>query len=494
LCEEFADFEMNPAVLDKQPEQRIGRYAIFDQIAVGGMATVHLARLTSVEGFSRVVAIKRMHRHLLENAELKQMFLAEARLAARVRHPNVVPILDVLSHEGELLIVLEYVHGESLHALMRAATARGATMPRAIACTIAVAALQGLHAAHEAKDEHGRPLELVHRDVSPQNILVGDDGVTRVLDFGVAKAIQAKVQTDPGVLKGKFSYIAPEVIQGAKATRRADVFSTATVIWELLTGKKLFAGTTEQERLVKIVKGGYPRPSDIGVEVPAELEAVVMKGLAPDPAERYGAALDMAIELERHAELASQRVVGEWVARYARGTLEHRADLIQAIETSSVGRTSFSPPSLVPLPAAGSAPPSPSLRAAPHRSGIQERGHASRGRALLWVAAGAGITLVVAIALTLLASRSREGAASPSSSSELRATAAPAIRAAPSEHEPVASPPSSQASAAGAPLPPPALTDAPPAGAEPAPRATSVRKVHPVKPKSKPKEFLPDDL
>src|SRR5688572_1309859 len=170
---------MNPAYVDKQPEQRIGRYAIFDQIAVGGMATVHLARLTSVEGFSRVVAIKRMHRHLLENAELKQMFLAEARLAARVRHPNVVPILDVLSHERELLIVLEYVHGESLHALMRAATARGLKVPRPIACTIAIAALQGLQAAHDAKDERGRPLEIVHRDVSPQNILVGEDGVTR---------------------------------------------------------------------------------------------------------------------------------------------------------------------------------------------------------------------------------------------------------------------------------------------------------------------------
>ncbi len=420
---------MNPAPLDKQPEQRIGRYAIFDQIAVGGMASVHLARLTSVEGFSRVVAIKRMHRHLLENAELKQMFLAEARLAARVRHPNVVPILDVLSHERELLIVLEYVHGESLHALTRAAASRGATMPKAIACTIAIAALEGLHAAHEAKDERGRLLELVHRDVSPQNILVGEDGLTRVLDFGVAKAIQARTETDPGVLKGKFSYMAPEVIQGAQATRRADVFSTATVIWELLAGQKLFTGASEQERLLKIVKGGYPTLRDVGAEVPPALESVVMKGLSHDPAERYRAALDMAIDLERHADLASQRVVGEWVAKYARGTLEHRADLIQAIETSSVGRVSIAPPSLMPTPAAGAPPPS--LRAATDRSGILERGPASRVRARTWVAFGIGLTLLVGLALALLSSRSPSEVEGSSVSSSAPAPA-PASSAAPS--------------------------------------------------------------
>jgi serine/threonine-protein kinase len=485
---------MNTAPIDKQPEQRIGRYAIFDQIAVGGMASVHLARLTSVEGFSRVVAVKRMHRHLLENAELKQMFVAEARLAARVRHPNVVPILDVLSHESELLIVLEYVHGESLHALMRAAKERGKTVPRPIACTIAIAALQGLHAAHEAKDERGRPLELVHRDVSPQNILVGEDGVTRVLDFGVAKAIQAHTETDPGVLKGKYSYMAPEVIQGASATRRSDVFSTATVIWELLVGQKLFSGASEQERLLKIVKGEYPRPCDVGVDdVPAPLESIVMKGLSRDPAERYRDALDMAIDLERHAELASQRVVGDWVARLARGTLEHRSDLIHAIEISSVGRTSFVSPSLVPPPAAGSAAPASSLRTAGQRSGIQERGPATRVRALRpWLIAGAGLALVITLAIVLLTPRSRDSAGSVESTEPAKTPAPPGPTAAESAAARAALAPPAPASAE---LPSASAAEASSVDRAPAPPPTTVRvKAPPAKTKPKVKEFLPDDL
>ncbi len=481
---------MNTAPIDKQPEQRIGRYAIFDQIAVGGMATVHLARLTSVEGFSRVVAVKRMHRHLLENDELKQMFVAEARLAARVRHPNVVPILDVLSHERELLIVLEYVHGESLHALMRAATARGMKVPRPIACTIAVAALQGLQAAHEAKDERGRPLGLVHRDVSPQNILVGEDGVTRVLDFGVAKAIQAQSETHPGVLKGKFSYMAPEVIQGAQATRRSDVFSTATVIWELLVGQKLFSGASEQERLLKIVKGNYPLPRDVDPDVPPALESIVMRGLSLDPAERYREALDMAIDLERNAELASQRVVGDWVARLARGTLEHRTDLIHAMEISSVGRSSVAPPSRVPRPAAGSAPPQGSPRSAAETSGILERDAAPRVRALRsWWPLGAGLAVAVAFVVALLARRSPD-------------------RVAPADSELVAAKPVATVSAPTPPVAPASVAQpapAPPAAgvsslAAPAAKASSAARVKSPpgsakpKSKSKPKEFLPDDL
>lgn len=320
---------------DKAPEQQVGRYAIFEPIAAGGMATVHIARLMGREGFSRVVAAKRMHRHYLADPEFKRMFLEEALLAARVRHPNVVPIVDVLSHESELIIVMEYVHGESLLALMRLAHSSGG-FPVPIAAAVAVGALQGLHAAHEAKDERGEPLGIVHRDVSPHNILVSTDGVARVVDFGVAKAVRAKEDTKPGVLKGKFSYMAPEVVRGAPTTRQADVFSAAVVLWEMLAGRKLFAGASEQERLMSIVSGKYPSPRQFNPAVSPALERIVMKGLMPDPAQRYASALAMAIDLEREVALASQRVVGEWVSSRAADELDRRAMLLQDIETSAV--------------------------------------------------------------------------------------------------------------------------------------------------------------
>src|SRR5688572_15159680 len=238
-----------PLTVAKLAEQQVGRYAIFDRIAAGGMASVHLARLSGSEGFSRVVAVKRMHQHFAENPEFKRMFSAEARMAARIRHPNVVPTLDVLVDRNELVIVMDYVHGESLQTLVKAASAKSAPVPIQVLSAVMVSVLHGLHAAHEARDESGKPLGIIHRDVSPHNVLVGSDGVARVLDFGVAKAKHAHQDTDPGRLKGKFSYMAPEVIRGEPGTRKADVFSAAVVTWELITGRKLFAGATDQERM-----------------------------------------------------------------------------------------------------------------------------------------------------------------------------------------------------------------------------------------------------
>jgi serine/threonine-protein kinase len=330
------DRPMSFASTVKQPEQLVGRYAIFDQIAAGGMATVHLARLVGSAGFSRVVAAKRMHRHFLRDPEFRRMFLVEAQLAARILHPNVVPILDVLSHDDELIIVMDYVHGESLHGLLRITSQARKGIPLAIGCAIAVAVLQGLHAAHEARNENGDPLGIVHRDVSPQNVLVGADGVARVLDFGIAKAIHAQSQTNPGSLKGKFSYMPPEVINGSPITRQADVFSAGIVLWEMLTNTMLFTGATEQERLLRILKGEYPSARQINPAVSLALERAIVKALQVDAKDRYSTALDFAIDVERAMPLASQRVVGEWVQRLAASTLNERNALIHAIETSVV--------------------------------------------------------------------------------------------------------------------------------------------------------------
>ena len=182
----------------------MGRYAIYDAIASGGMARVHLGRLLGPAGFGRTVAIKRLHAQFAENPDFVTMFLDEARLASRVRHPNVVPTLDVVAAEGELLLVMEYVHGEPLSRLLRTLSPRRERIPLRTTCAIVSSLLHGLHAAHEAKNEAGQDLGLVHRDVSPQNVLVGLDGVVRVADFGVAKAVVKAHTTREGELKGKF--------------------------------------------------------------------------------------------------------------------------------------------------------------------------------------------------------------------------------------------------------------------------------------------------
>ena len=209
------------------------------------MATVHLARQLGAAGFARIVAVKRLHERYARDPEFVAMFLDEARLVGRIRHPNVVQTLDVVAEKNadggsELFIVMEYVHGESLVRLLAAARTKDEPVPLKIASAIMIGALQGLHAAHEAKSEAGQPLNIVHRDISPHNILVGIDGVARVLDFGVAKASERVSSTTKGEVKGKLAYMAPEQLNGGEADRRTDVFAAGIVFWEVLAGQRLF--------------------------------------------------------------------------------------------------------------------------------------------------------------------------------------------------------------------------------------------------------------
>ena len=335
---------MREPAMARCPELRVGRYSIFGPLAAGGMATVHLARLVGSAGFSRVVAAKRMHRDLLLDPEFKEMFLDEARLAARVVHPNVVPVLDVISYEGELLIVMDYVHGAALHVLMRTSNDSDQPIPVKIGCAIIAEALHGLHAAHEARDEKGTPLNIVHRDVSPQNILVGSDGVARVLDFGIAKAIYGDHRTTPGTLKGKTAYMAPEVIRGGEITRQADIFSAGVVLWEVLAGKRLFYDSNEAARKLSILGGNYPSVRQGNPKVSVALDLVAKKALEVDTQFRYRTALEFAIDIERAISVAPHRVVSEWVTRLAAGTLDQRAALIQEIESLDTVRCSMVAP------------------------------------------------------------------------------------------------------------------------------------------------------
>jgi serine/threonine-protein kinase len=295
------------------------------------MATVCFARTVGAAGFSRTVAIKRLHPHLVDDPEFTAMFLDEARLAARVRHPSVVSTLDVVAEGGELLLVMEYVAGESLAALTRHNSSRPQALPPAIVVSIVSGVLHGLHAAHEARTENGAPLEIVHRDVSPHNILVGEDGVARLIDFGIARAAVRSHITRAGQLKGKLRYIAPEQLQGAPATRRADVYAAAVVLWDALTGERLFGGDNDGAIYGRILEG-VVRPPSAFAGVPPALDAVILRALARDPGARYTTALEMAEELDLALPPAPPREVAAWLRRIAGPVLEERARRVREIE------------------------------------------------------------------------------------------------------------------------------------------------------------------
>jgi serine/threonine protein kinase len=301
------------------------------------MATVHFGRLQGAAGFARSVAIKRLHPQYAKDPDFVGMFLDEARLAARIAHPNVVPTLDVVTQGDELLLVMEYVRGSSLSRLLRTLTQKGERMPPHIAAAIAAGVLRGLHAAHEAKSETGERLEIVHRDVSPQNILVGSDGIARVLDFGVAKAAGRVQTTREGQLKGKLAYMAPEQITTGVVTRKTDVYAAGVVLWEMLTGRRLFRADNEAKLLALVLDSEVVPPTSLVEGLPEGFDQVVLRGLDRDPAKRYATAREMAIDVEAVIGVAPSTEVGEWVEIVAADELRERANRIEEIERSVQG-------------------------------------------------------------------------------------------------------------------------------------------------------------
>ena len=315
----------------------VGRYALFDEIAAGGMATIHLGRLVGPVGFSRTVAIKTLHPQFAKDPEFVEMFLEEARLASRIQHPNVISTVDVATAEGEVFLVMEYVAGESLAKLVRSALKKGDPMPVDIAVTILAGMLHGLHATHEAKNEQLEAMHIVHRDVSPQNVLVGLDGIARIFDFGVAKAAAMRSQaTSDGQMKGKLSYMSPEQLNSREVDRRTDVFAAGVVAWECLAGRRLFAGSDPGEVLAKVLTLDIPAPIDVLSSVPRALSNIVMKALERSPEQRWQTSRDFAIELERNVVLAAPHVVGDWVATHAGEALADRRRRVEAVERASV--------------------------------------------------------------------------------------------------------------------------------------------------------------
>lgn len=355
----------------RAPGDQIGGYTLGRAIAEGGMGTIHLGRRKGPARFSRVYAIKRLRPHLADDPNVVRMLLEEARFAGAIRHGNVVPVIDVVAQSGEALLVMEYVHGASASQLWKMLKPQPVPVPIAIA--IAAGALRGLHAAHEARDEHDVPLRLVHRDVSPHNILIGVDGIARVTDFGIAKAmIAASPATQVGRVKGKLRYLAPEQRIGEKVGPHTDVYGLSVVLWEMLTGRRLWDGETDQEIMIRALRERPRPPSTFSPEVSRGLDAILRRGLESDPSVRFQSARQMAMALEQLGPVASQTEVGDWVARVARDDLSKLAAAM--VEEPSPTKTSSRPPQTTseirprsqskppPLPKIPPPPPMPQLR------------------------------------------------------------------------------------------------------------------------------------
>src|ERR1700722_6742163 len=301
------------------------------------MAVVLFGRLLGPVGFARTVAIKRLHPYHAHDPEFVTMFLDEARLASRIRHPNVVPTIDVVDLEGEVFLVMEYVQGETLSRLARAASQQKARVPLPIAVAIMVGVLHGLHAAHEAHGEQGQALDIIHRDVSPQNILVGEDGVARLADFGIAKASWRAQSTREGQFKGKLPYMAPEQIARKRIDRRVDVYAAGVVLWELLAGRRLFDGDSPASTIEQVMHQSAMAPSRLVTGITAALDVVTLKALARSPGARFETAREMAIALEEAAKPATAREVGDWVSATAGDSLRRRAATLSQIEHTDQG-------------------------------------------------------------------------------------------------------------------------------------------------------------
>jgi eukaryotic-like serine/threonine-protein kinase len=308
----------------------LGRYELLVPIAKGGMAVVWAARMKGTRGFQKTVAVKTMLPDLSEDPQFEEMFLAEAGLASRIKHPHVCEILDLGEQDGLIYIVMEWIDGEPLSQLARSARQKGSGVPILIALRIVLNAALGLHAAHELKDENGNLIGLVHRDVSPQNILVTYDGVVKIVDFGVAKASTelANAATKDGQLKGKVPFMSPEQALGKDIDRRTDVFALGIVLFQLLAAKHPFRGDNDMITLRRICdKDPAPALSEVIPNCPPILNELVAKALAKDADERFASMHEFARGIDRAiAELKMEGLPDEDVTGFVKGMLGDRAE------------------------------------------------------------------------------------------------------------------------------------------------------------------------
>jgi serine/threonine protein kinase len=322
-----------------------GQFEILAPLSVGGMGEVYLARRKGAHGFEKLIALKTIRPDLIQHEEMRRMFLDEARVLARLDHPSVAQVYDFVEQEAGLYLSMEYVPGVPLSKLMQK---RQSPLPGPIVARIGVEVCRGLHAAHELTDLEGKPLGVVHRDVSPQNLMLTFDGRVKILDFGVAYMFDREATTtQTGLFKGKLAYIAPEQIAGKGADRRSDVYSLAVVMHELLTGRRLFskgkgalADATTRKRV--------PKPSTVVPEVPKELDTIVMKGLSMKVRSRYADTREMAAVLEEYLHTAGGESLESFAERELEEDKEHHRGWLQSVMDAPTGPTPATEPDRPP--------------------------------------------------------------------------------------------------------------------------------------------------
>lgn len=337
-----------------------GKYQLLERIKTGGMAEIWLARQEGIEDFERLVVIKKVLPGLSEDKDFIEMFLDEGRLAAQLNHPNIVQIYELGQFEDCYYIAMEYIPGVNLQELMKTMSRYQSAPPIPLMCQIIAQVAKGLHFAHTSTDMYGTQLNIVHRDISPQNILVSYDGSVKIVDFGIAKAESQSNKTKTGMLKGKFSYMSPEQISGIGLDQRSDIFALGTVLYELTMGRRLFKGESEVHIVRMIADQPVKPPYEIDITFPRELSRIIMKALEKDPNERYKTAHDFQVDLEHF--LAHQKQgpptlkLGQWLQTLFNEKITalklHRQELLQAeqVRVKQVKRKKFKKPLLILLP------------------------------------------------------------------------------------------------------------------------------------------------
>ena len=281
--------------------KRLGKYEILALLALGGTAEIYLARIGGAAGFEKYVVVKCLHDHLADDTEFVKMFLDEARLAAYLDHSNIVQTMELGEHENRYYMVMEFLAGLSLAMVVRRAAERlpGGKMPVPLIINVAAQACAGMHYAHE-KQASGRPLNMVHRDISPQNLVISFEGVVKVVDFGIARAEMRETKTKAGTIKGKFAYMSPEQCVAANIDRRTDVFALGVIVWELLTGRRLFKRNSPYETYQAVIECNVPTPSSLNHEIDPTIDEIVMRALAKDKDERYPTAEAFGDALQKY--------------------------------------------------------------------------------------------------------------------------------------------------------------------------------------------------
>ena len=301
------------------------RYRIIDKIDAGGMAEIYRGVAISIEGFEKQVAIKRILPSLCQNQQFVTMFLDEARLTMQLNHANIVQILDIGKVDDTYFIAMELVDGANLRRVMQRALEHNQQVPIAIACYLAMGISDALAYAHEKVDGNGQPLHIVHRDVSPPNVLLSRQGEVKLTDFGMAKATSNAQISDAGVVKGKFAYLSPEVVDGKPADPRADIYSCGIILWELLTGRRLFVGKNDMDTVELVRQGDVQKPSVLRSEIDAELDRLVLRALAKNPKRRFQSAREMEQELASYVFKHNLRATGADLSAFLRELLSEGA-------------------------------------------------------------------------------------------------------------------------------------------------------------------------